>query len=92
MALEVALYILAGIVQDVIIVRYYLALTRGRVVIAPVLGALITVLAVGVYDGLITSHTPILILAYGLGTGLGTRFGMGTRPRTGSGPTPSGRC
>lgn len=91
MALAVVLYILVGVVQDIIIVRYYLALTRGRVWAAPVLGALITVLTVGVYEGLITSRDPILILAYGLGTGLGTRMGMGTRHRTSSGTITSGR-
>jgi hypothetical protein len=70
------LYTLAGLVQDVIIVKYYLALQSRRMVLAPVLGALITVLTVGVYEGLITSRDPVLILGYGLGTGLGTLLGL----------------
>lgn len=71
-----ALYLAAGIVQDLLIVRYYLALVSRRTIVTPVLAVLITVLTVGVYDGLITSRHPLLILAYGLGTGLGTLAGM----------------
>jgi hypothetical protein len=70
------LYILAGVVQDILIVRYYLAIAQYRTVVGPALGALITVLTVGVYESLITSRSLPLILAFGLGTGLGTRFGM----------------
>lgn len=70
------LYLMAGLVQDWLIVRYYLALNKRLMVLTPVLGALITVLTVGVYDGLITSRHPLLILGYGLGTGMGTLIGM----------------
>jgi len=82
---QVLLYSGLGVLQDLVITRYYLALTSRRVFLAPVLAVLITVLAVAVLDGLITSHHPILILSYGLGTGLGTRLGMGrcTRPAKG---------
>lgn len=81
-----ALYATAGLIQDLLIVRYYLALTSRRLVLAPVLGALITVLTVGVYEGLITSRTPLLIAGYGLGTGLGTFLGLLAKARTSSGP------
>ncbi|MCK7512151.1 MAG: D-Ala-D-Ala carboxypeptidase family metallohydrolase [Desulfobacterales bacterium] len=72
-------YFAAGVVQDALIARYYLALTRGGRGTAAALAVLITVLTVGVYDGLITSRAPLFILLYGLGTGLGTYLGMGRR-------------
>jgi len=70
------LYTAVGLAQDILIVRYYLAITRSQTILAPVAGALITVLTVGVYESLITSRSLPLVLAYGLGTGLGTRLGM----------------
>lgn len=79
----VALYLTVGIAQDWVIAKYYISLTSGRTFLAPVLAVLITVLTVAVFDSLITSHSPILILAYGLGTGVGTRFGMGRTGRAG---------
>ena len=74
---QLLMYIIAGLVQDVLIVQYYISITRLRTIQAPVLGALLTVLTVGVYEGLITSRSIPFVLAFALGTGLGTRLGMG---------------
>ena len=78
--MEPILYLLAGLLQDYLIAKYYLALTARRLVVAPALGALITVLTVVVFAQLTHPGSTLAILMYGLGTGLGTLLGL-IRPR-----------
>lgn len=76
MVVRALLYLTVGMAQDFLIGLYYLYLGRGSRWVAPVLGALITVLTVVVFSDLAYSRSILFLLLYGLGTGLGTHLSM----------------
>jgi uncharacterized protein YebE (UPF0316 family) len=68
------LYFLLGVVQDFLIAKYYLALSRRLVIVASSLGALITGLTFVVID--LSFGRADRIVAYAVGTGVGTMLAL----------------
>jgi len=69
-------YFLVGVVLDAIITIYYRAISSRRVWRASILAFVITATTVLLIENIVISHNPILILAYALGTSVGTWIGM----------------
>jgi hypothetical protein len=71
------LYFLIGVVQDFLIAKYYLALSRHSVWLASILAMVITYGTMKVFN--LTFGSDSLFLAYALGTGAGTFLGCRKR-------------
>jgi predicted lysophospholipase L1 biosynthesis ABC-type transport system permease subunit len=67
------LFFLMGLVQDFLIAKYYLALSRRSAIVASILGMAITYLTMKVFN--VTFGRDAAFLAYALGTGFGTYAG-----------------
>lgn len=76
---ELLIYFAAGVILDLIITRYYLAVSLRRAVLASVLAFAITAGTVFVWERIIVSQNFLPLLAYSLGTAVGTYFGIGGR-------------
>jgi len=70
------LYALLGVVQDVIIARYYICVSRREAFRASIWAFLITALTVWVIGSVVVSNSVILILCYAVGTAVGTGIGV----------------
>jgi len=73
------IYFSVGLLQDYLIAKYYLALSRRSVWVASILAAVITLLTVKVFASVITSNETALMIAYAIGTGAGCFLGIGKR-------------
>lgn len=71
------IYFSVGVVQDFLIARYYLALSRRSVWTASLLAAIITLVTVKVFANVIQSDGLLLMVAYAIGTGTGCFLGIG---------------
>jgi predicted lysophospholipase L1 biosynthesis ABC-type transport system permease subunit len=71
--MSLLLFFLMGIVQDFLIAKYYLALSRRSAIVASILGMAITFLTMKVFN--VTFGKDLAFLAYALGTGVGTFLG-----------------
>jgi branched-subunit amino acid ABC-type transport system permease component len=69
------LYFLAGVAQDYLIAKYYIALSHGLALRASILAMIITYGTMKVFN--LTFGSDVLFLAYALGTGVGTYVGCG---------------
>ena len=67
-----AIYFAAGVVEDILASQYYLAVGRRRAFLASLLAVAITALALFLLERLIVMRDIFLVLAYGLGNGVGT--------------------
>lgn len=74
--LNLAVYFVAGAILDVIIARYYLAVSRRAAVLASVLAFVITASTVFIWERIIVSQSAAPLLAYALGTAAGTYIGV----------------
>jgi hypothetical protein len=72
-----ACYVAFGIVSDFMITKYYVAVYRRRRLMGAVLGTLITLLTIYIFDQIITSNKFYLMLAWAVGNGVGTYLGIG---------------
>jgi hypothetical protein len=70
-------YFLVGVLQDFLITKYYMALSRHSVMLASILAMVITYMTMKVFN--LTFGSDFLFLAYALGTGAGTYLGCGKR-------------
>ena len=75
MILLCLLYFLAGMAQDYLIAKYYIALLRGLASRASILAMIITYGTMKIFN--LTFGSDVLFLAYALGTGVGTYAGCG---------------
>jgi lipid-A-disaccharide synthase-like uncharacterized protein len=73
------IYFLVGVVLDAIITIYYRAISSRRVLRASFLAFVITGATVLLIENIVISRNPVLILAYALGTSVGTWIGMSAR-------------
>jgi hypothetical protein len=71
------LYFLVGVVQDFLIAKYYMALSRHSALLASILAMLLTYMTMKVFN--LTFGADSLFLAYALGTGAGTFLGCSKR-------------
>lgn len=71
--LTLPMYFLAGVIQDFLIAKYYLALTERKAILAAMIGSLLTVLTLGVFNLSFGKAWPLM--AYAIGTGIGTWIG-----------------
>ena len=69
-------YFALGMVQDVLIAKYYIFVSHRRAFSASVLAFVLTALTVLVLDNIITSNQVGLILSYAAGTAAGTFVGI----------------
>jgi hypothetical protein len=73
------IYFSIGVIQDYLIAKYYLALSRRLVWTASILAAIITLVTVKIFANVITSNETLLMVAYAIGTGTGCFLGIGGR-------------
>jgi len=74
--LAFVIYIFLGVILDYLIVLYYRSISARLALPASALAIIITGLTLEVIEKVIKSDKPFLLLAYSLGTGLGTFIGM----------------
>lgn len=68
-----------GLITDVLIVRYYLAVTAGQTVLAMAVSFAVTIVPFLVTWQGIESRRPALFVAYAFGAAIGTGIGMAVR-------------
>jgi hypothetical protein len=71
-----AVYFALGMVQDVLIAKYYIFVSHRRAFSASVLAFIITALTVLVLENIITSNQAWPLLSYAVGTAVGTFWGV----------------
>ena len=76
-----AVYFVAGVIMDAIIALYYLALSSRRAFTASALASIITIATYLILEHLIISREYGLILAYAIGTGVGTYLALCVQKR-----------
>ena len=76
---QIILYVFLGILMDVAVTLYTRAVSCRRKWLATITSAAITIVGLTVIEGIVTSRNLLLIVAYGIGAGIGTLFGMQIR-------------